>query len=226
VFIVWKRPLAPGDRIQIRQHMGDVIDQRVFQFTLMEVGTETGATQSTGRIIHVPNGWVFMDSVVNMTRGFGYLWNEVAVLISFESDWRAAKALLAEIAEAHGAHLTDEAERTLRRAAQEYMIFYSKLTPTVYTRVVDRGVELTMRYLVEPRRVRGSEEAVWEAILDAFAARDDVAFAYPTTRVFGNVDEGKPGLRPPGAPDARGDGERAVGRYAPPTPGRGGRSEG
>lgn len=206
VFIVWKRPLAPGDRIQIRTHLGDVIDQRLFQFTLMEVGTETGATQSTGRLIHVPNGWVFSDSVVNWTDGFDYVWNEVAVTVSFESNWRAAKKLLEEIAHAHAGHLTTDAERTLRRAAQEYMIFYSKLTPVVYTRGVQNGIELTMRYLVEPRRIRGSEQDVWEAVLDAFAARDDVQFAYPTTRVFRNPDEGRPGVRPPGLePAARAD---------------------
>src|SRR5690606_11225328 len=57
LFIVWKRPFAPGDRITVRTHTGDVIDQRVFVFTLLEVGTMSGAEQSTGRIIHVPNGW-------------------------------------------------------------------------------------------------------------------------------------------------------------------------
>ena len=76
------------------------------------------------------------------------------------------------------------------------MIFYSKLTPTVYTKVVAAfGVQFTIRYLVEPRRQRGSEEALWEAILDAFGERDDIALAYPTQRFFHNVSEGKPGAR-------------------------------
>jgi hypothetical protein len=85
------------------------------------------------------------------------------------------------------------------------MIFYSKLTPTVYTSVVAFGVQLTIRYLVEPRRRRGSEQQLWEAILDAFDAEPDLDFAYPTSRVFRASEEGKPGLRPDGqvpAPDA------------------------
>ena len=203
-FILWKRPFTPGDRITVRGHTGDVIDQRVFQFTLLEVGTSTGAGQSTGRIVHVPNGWVFSDSVVNHTGAFAYVWNEIAVTLTFESAWREAKGLLTQIAHTCADPLSPDAERTLRQAAREYFIFYSKLTPVVYTSVVPEGVRLTLRYLVAPRRVRGSEEAVWEAILNAFGARDDIAFAYPTTRIFRTPEEGKPETggrpRPEGIP--------------------------
>jgi len=195
VFIVWRRPFSPGDRISIVGHAGDVIDQRLFQFTLLETGTVTGAGQSTGRIIHIPNGKVFSDPVINFTRGFQYVWNEIPVVVTFESDWRAAKRILAEIAHEKAEPMSEDAERRVRQAAQEYMIFYSKLTPVVYTDVVDIGVRLTVRYLVEPRRRRGSEEVMWEEILDRFGQRDDVDFAYPTQRLYYNPQEGKPGAR-------------------------------
>ncbi|WP_420454718.1 mechanosensitive ion channel family protein [Rubrivirga sp.] len=196
-FVLWRRPFSTGDRITIQDHTGDVIDQRVFQFTLLEVGTITGAGQSTGRIVHVPNGWVFSHSVTNHTGTFAYIWHEVPVVVTFESDWRAAKQILLAVAGECAEHLSEDAERTLRRAAREYFIFYSKLTPTVYTSVVGEGVQLTVRYLVAPRRVRGSEQDVWEAILDRFAARDDVDLAYPTTRLYRNDLEGKPGAGGP-----------------------------
>ena len=71
------------------------------------------------------------------------------------------------------------------------MIFYTKLTPTVYTSVRESGVLLTIRYLSEPRRRRATEEVIWEEILQAFAECDDIDFAYPTTRLFNNAKEGK-----------------------------------
>lgn len=206
MFILWRRPFAPGDRVSVRAHTGDVIDQRLFQFTLLEVGTATGAGQSTGRIVHVPNGWVFSDPVINHTSAFAYVWNEVAVVVTFESDWRGAKEILLDVAHECADHLSEDAERTLRRAAREYFIFYSKLTPTVYTSVVGEGVQLTMRYLVAPRRVRGSEQDVWEAILDRFADRDDIDFAYPTTRFFRNPEEGKPSAGGPPRREPSGNG--------------------
>ena len=210
LFILSRRPFSPGDRVTIRDHTGDVIDQRLFQFTLLEVGTITGAGQSTGRIVHVPNGWAFSDSVVNHTGAFAYVWHEVPVVVTFESDWRAAKQILLDVAHECGDHLSADAERTLRRAAREYFIFYSKLTPTVYTSVVGEGVRLTMRYLVAPRRVRGSEQDVWEAILDRFAASDDIDLAYPTTRLYRNPEEGKPGTGGPPREAASGNGEPAM----------------
>ena len=230
-FILWRRPFSPGDRVTVHDHSGDVIDQRLFQFTLLQTGTATGAGQSTGRIVHVPNGWVFVHPVVNHTGAFAYVWHEVAVVVTFESDWRAAKEVLREIAHTVTDSLSADAERTLRRAARDYFIFYSKLTPTVYTSVVGEGVQLTIRFLVEPRRVRGSEQDVWEAVLDRFAERDDVDLAYPTTRMFYNVVEGKPGAGGPprhvadGPPQHAADGgSGAPGVPAPaaPPPKRGG----
>lgn len=204
VFIVWRRPFTPGDRIAIAGHAGDVIDLRLFQFTLLETGTVTGAGQSTGRIIHVPNGRVFTEPVINFTRGFQYIWNEIPVVVTFESDWRRAKALLTQIAHEKAEPLSEDAERRIRQAAREYMIFYTKLSPVVYTDVVDIGVRLTIRYLVEPRRRRGSEELIWEAILDAFAQEDGIDLAYPTQRVYFNPREGKPGAGGPLPRDVKG----------------------
>ncbi len=77
----------------------------------------------------------------------------------------------------------------LREAAKKFMIFYNKLTPMVYTTVKDSGVLLTIRYLCDPRKRRGSEQEIWENILDAFAAHDTIDFAYPTQRFYNRTIE-------------------------------------
>src|SRR5436190_1563551 len=97
-FILWRRPFEVGDRVQIGPHAGDVIDLGLFQFTLNEIGAWVQADQSSGRIIHVPNGKIFTDPVANYNKGFKYIWNEVPVLVSFESDWRKAKQILTKFA--------------------------------------------------------------------------------------------------------------------------------
>jgi len=189
-FIVWRRPFAVGDRIQIGEHAGDVIDVRMFQFTLLEIGNWVAADQSTGRVAHVPNRRVFTYVLINYSKGFEYIWNEIPVRITFESDWKKGKALLQEIADRHAVHLGEEARDRLRRAVARYMIVYSALTPTVYARVEAYGVLLTMRYLCEPRRRRSSEAAVWEDILEAFSEHAEVEFAYPTQRFYDRRTEG------------------------------------
>jgi len=195
VFILWRRPFQVGDRIQVGEHRGDVIDLRIFQFTLLEIGNWVDADQSTGRIIHVPNGFVFTQTTANYARAFEYIWSEVPVLVTFESNWQKAKDILARIGERHAEHLSPDADSRLRRAAQRYMIFYSKLGPIVYTTVRDSGVLLTVRYLCEPRRRRAAEQDIWEDILVEFARCDDIDFAYPTQRFYDNRTEGKPEAR-------------------------------
>lgn len=195
-FIMWRRPFEVGDRIQIGDHAGDVIDVRLFQFTLNEIGNWVNADQSTGRIIHIPNGRVFTDPVANYDKGFPFIWNEVPVVVTFESDWKKAKGILERVAATHAEHLTAEAEKHLLEASRQFLISYTKLAPIVYTSVVDTGVRLTIRYLIQPRRRRGSEQAIWQDILEEFARAPDIDFAYPTVRQFRNLFEGKPGTKP------------------------------
>lgn len=183
IFIIWRRPFEVGDRIQIGDHAGDVIDQRIFQLTLLEIRNWVEADQSTGRIIHIPNGKIFTQEQANYTKGFGYIWDEVRVPVTFESDWRKAKMILQEIADAQD-DLQEAARERVREASQKYLIFYDKLTPRVYTSVRESGVLLTIRYLCEPRSRRGRQEMIWEAILDRFHAEPDIRFAYPTQRFY------------------------------------------
>jgi len=194
-FILWRRPFTVGDRIEIGGHRGDVIDLRIFQFTLMEIGNWVDADQSTGRIIRIPNGKIFTEMLANYSKGFRYIWNEIPVLVTFESKWRDAKKILAEIGARHAEHLSETAAKEVREASARMMIFYTALTPIVYTSVKDSGVLLTIRFLCEPRQRRRTEQAIWEDILTAFAQRDDIDFAYPTQRFYNNALEGKPDAR-------------------------------
>ncbi|MBN1619929.1 mechanosensitive ion channel [candidate division WOR-3 bacterium] len=184
LFIVFRKPFKVGDRIQIGDTAGDVIDIRLFQFSMVEIGNWVDADQSTGRILHVPNSKVMREPLANYHIGFSYIWNEVPVLVTFESDWRKAKDLLQEIVRDNVQHLSHGAEDQIRNAAEKYMIFYGALTPIIYTSVKESGVLLTIRYLVDPRQRRKTEQQIWEAVLDAFGSEANIELAYPTTRFY------------------------------------------
>jgi len=191
LFIISRRPFSVGDRIQIGDHAGDVIDTRFFQFTLMEIGNWVNADQSTGRIIHIPNGMVLSEVLANYSKGFQYIWNEIPVLITFESNWKKAKKILQKIADKDAEQLSKAAEKRVKEASKKFMILYSRLTPIVYTSVQDSGVLLTIRYLCEPQRRRDSEQAIWEDVLKEFVGHEDIDFAYPTQRFYNNQFERK-----------------------------------
>lgn len=160
IFIIVKKPFIVGDRIQINNTSGDVIDIRAFQFTILEIGNWIKADQSTGRVIHIPNGKVFTENIANYTQDFKYIWNEIPVLLTFESDWKKAKNILHKIISNLPENLSEPMQHQIKKASKKYMIYYKELNPIIYTSVKDCGVLLTIRYLCNPRHRRGSEEHI------------------------------------------------------------------
>ena len=196
VYIMAAKPFGTGDRIQIGQHAGDVIDLRLFHFTVNEIGNWVEADQSTGRVIHVPNNYIWKHSCANYTQGFNFIWNELPITITFESNWEKAKEILRRVAKEQSIIKSEHAAQEIRRAARQFLIYYENLTPIVWTSVADSGVTLTVRYLSRPQQRRSSAGRIWEAVLAEFAECKDIDFAYPTRRFYNNLAEGKSGTRP------------------------------
>ncbi len=195
LFIIWRKPFDVGDRIELDTIKGDVIDIRPFKFTVLEIGNWVDADQSTGRVIHVPNHKVFTNQLANYTSDFEFIWNEIQVLVTFESDWKKAKEILSEVVLDVSNEFIENAKAEIAKASKSYLIEFKYLTPIVYTDVKDSGVNLTVRYLTNPRRRRGTAQKIWETILDEFAENDAIDFAYPTIRYYDNPKEGKPGTQ-------------------------------
>jgi len=191
LYIVGQKPFRVGDRVEIGDYAGDVIDSGPLMFTVLEIGKWVDADQSTGRMCQVPNCLVFTKPLVNYTKGFGFIWNEIPVLVTFESDWKRAKEVLRGIADRHGSSTVEQAGREMRNASRQFLLVYGTLTPTVYTSVQECGVLLTLRYLCAVQNRRDSAQAIWEDILAAVSETDDFDFAYPTRRVYRLKSEGK-----------------------------------
>ncbi|MGB3368475.1 MAG: mechanosensitive ion channel domain-containing protein [Acidaminobacteraceae bacterium] len=184
LFIVTRRPFSIGDRVEVGKVAGDVVDIRIFQFTIMEIGNWVHADQSTGRIIHIPNHKLLTENLANYSAGFEYIWNEIEVVITFESDWKKAKSAFESIIEEHSKLHNNELEKKLRIATKKYLIHYNNMTPIIYTDVVEHGVKLSIRYLCMPRSRRTTVDKIWRDILKTIDECDDITLAYPTQRVI------------------------------------------
>lgn len=183
LFIILRKPFSVGDRILIHGQRGDVIDVRIFQFSLIELSAPEDGEQSTGRIVDIPNHYIFLYPVVNYVKGFKYIWNEIPIEITFESNWQKAKLEFEEIVKKHALHFTDQAQEEVEKAARQYMIYYGSYTPIVYTDVRSSGVLLTIRYLCSPKAKRNTVNDIWEDVLQVIEKNADIDLAYPTKRV-------------------------------------------
>ena len=184
IYILWRSPFGVGDRIQIGNKAGDVIDLNFFKFSLLEIGEWIDGDSNTGRIIHIPNGRVFTDDLANYGKGFKYIWNELKMIITFESNWKKAKKILHTVATDNAEYVTNEAGKEYEKATKLFMIQKPNFKPEIYTKVEDCGVNLTIRYLCNPRKRRYTSQVIWEEVLNEFDKCDDIDFAYPTIRYY------------------------------------------
>ena len=93
MYIIFRKPFEMGDRIQIGNSEGDILDISFFEFTMMEIKNWVKADQSTGRIIHIPNGLLFTRPIINYNQAMNYIWNEIPIMVTFESNWEKAKRI-------------------------------------------------------------------------------------------------------------------------------------
>lgn len=173
-------PYRQSDRIEVNGVRGDVVDIGLLQTTLLEVGEWVGAHQSTGRLLHVPNAWIYQHGVKNYTEGFPYLWLEQSIVVTFDSDWKTARDLILQTAEEELPNIEREARKQLRQMTSEYLVQLNVLTPYVYVSVAEHGVKLTLRHLTPARGRRGIRHDLAIEVLDQFQAHDDIEVAYPT----------------------------------------------
>jgi len=111
-------------------------------------------------------------------------WQVMLLIFDFDSDWKKAKLLCEKIVNEHAEELSFSAKRKLLEASKKFMIFYSNLTPFVYTTVEDYGIKLTMRYLTLPKKRRVAQHEIWEDILETFQEHDNIHYAYPSQRIY------------------------------------------
>jgi small-conductance mechanosensitive channel len=174
-----------------------VVDISVLHFHLLEIGNWVDSDQSTGRLIQVPNAKILTDPIANYTSEFPFLWHEVPVVITFESDWRKAKALLLEMVSEASVETSQRAAEFLRKRPSRMLISYTTVTSTVYTSVLDHGICLSMRFLTDPRRRRAFDQTLWEGVLDIVSNEPNIELAYPTQRIVGIEQEDRGSDRDP-----------------------------
>src|SRR6202163_3416646 len=122
---------AVGDRIQIGDIRGDLIDIGLLRTTLMETGNWVSKDLYNGRIVRIPNSIVLKVPVFNYSQGFRFIWDEIKVLFTTATDCQLAREMLLRATkEAIGEYLI-EAETSWRVMSEYYRGANPPLEPTV-----------------------------------------------------------------------------------------------
>ena len=182
LYILARQPYRVGDRIQIGNATGDVIEVSYLDTTLWEFGGKyLSSDHPSGRIIKFPNSNVLNTPVYNYSWPlFPYVWNEIKLQVGYESD-------LAFIAET----MTRIAEKEIGKEMLQRVKVYRDLLaqtpvdelsvqekPTVLFRASENTwLEAILRYLVDPKRAGRVKTRLLVKLLEALnEAPDKVLF--------------------------------------------------
>jgi small-conductance mechanosensitive channel len=203
IYVSSRRGVEIGSRVEVEGVKGDVIDIGLLKTTLLEVGEPlVHGLQSTGRIVTVPNSLFLSGKVIASASINPLVWQEMQILVTFESDWKQARAIIQAVAEEQYEKLVPDLKAGFAKLERRFAFRLGSTAPIVYTEIADSGVLLTLRYLTPVRRRRSSVDFVSGRILEAFAQEPNVEFAYPTYRIYRMGEEarqeGASFLAPPG----------------------------
>jgi small-conductance mechanosensitive channel len=133
--------------------------------------------------VTVPNSVVLSSEVYNYSLSeFPYVWNELAVQVSYETDLAFARSEMAAVADEM---LGDEMERRIERYRDALSETPVELEvgerPTVNVAQEESWVELRVRYLVHPKRMQRRRNDLYVAILERFQESPE-RIGYPVGR--------------------------------------------
>ena len=174
-----------GERVRVGDVTGDVLDISMLRTTLMEIGEWVKADQYTGRVVTIANRAIFSEPVFNYTQHWPYLWDEITIPITYESDWRHAGEILLEHGEEYTTHLQAGAQARLRELMERYPVHEQSVQPRLYVVMTDNWIELTLRYVVEARERRKVMGQLHYELLQHFEEQPNITVASATFEIVG-----------------------------------------
>jgi small-conductance mechanosensitive channel len=178
VYLLIRQPYKVGDRIQIGEARGDVIDVSYLDTTLWEFGGPYLTTEHpSGRIIKFPNSLALNETVYNYSWPlFPYVWNEIKLQVAYESDLNFMAQTMQQVVEEElGEQMMDLVqvyrELLMQTPVDELEI---KERPVIHFRVSDYAwIEAIIRYLVHPKESGRIKTRIIKKLLDQLNAEPE-----------------------------------------------------
>ncbi|WP_226962187.1 mechanosensitive ion channel domain-containing protein [Sulfurimonas marina] len=197
--IVFGGSIHVGDRIRVdmdgMQYVGDVLDISLLRITILEDVTLTSVmtNRRAGRIIFIPNNYVFTKMIANYTHNsLKTVWDGVKITITFDSNHKKAMYLVKEITKKYSKGYTDITRKQLNRLRQHYSLKNTNVEPRIYSFIEDNGLEVEAWYLTNAYATLTLRSVISTEIVDAFNAADDITIAYPTQKLHVDMRSSKP----------------------------------
>jgi small-conductance mechanosensitive channel len=178
MYIVVRAPYHIGDRIQLEEFTGDVVEIGYLDTTLWEFGGDYLTNDlPSGRLIRFPNSMVLQSAVFNYSwKKFPYIWNEIPFHVAYESDMAFVESTLREVTKkVLGPEMADRV-RELKVLIEKTPIdeLEIKEYPFVCFRInTNTWVEVIVTYLVHPKKAASIRSQILKEVVVALLKEPD-----------------------------------------------------
>lgn len=180
-----------GDRIRVEKdgmiYVGDVLDISLQRITLLEDITLTTIEHNrrAGRIIFVPNNYIFTSMIANYTHAsLKTVWDGIDIMITFDSNHKKATHLAKEICRKYSKGYTDITRKQLHKLRDHYSLKTMNVEPRIFTFIESNGIKVSSWYLTNAYATLTLRSTISADIVDAFNAEYDITIAYPTQTFY------------------------------------------
>ncbi len=164
------RSFSIGDRIQIKDFRGDVIDQNLLATTIMEVGPGKITHQRTGRMTVLPNAMFVSEPVINESYTHDYVLHVITVPFKREDDWKSAQKAFLNAANKHCKPFLEEARTYMKQISEQKGLDVPAVDPRVTIQVPAAGeIHLIVRIPAKTHQRSYIEQAI---LSDVFGNHD------------------------------------------------------
>ena len=182
-----------GDRVKfVRdgvQYVGDIVDISPLRMTMQEDITLTSymVNRRSGRIIFIPNNYVFTDMLANYSHaGLKTVWDGIDVTITYDSNASKAASIAKEIVKKYSKGYTDITRKQLNKLRKSYHLKNTNVEPRIYTFIEPYGVKISAWYMTNAFATLTLRSTISMEILERYAAERDIEIAYPTQSLYVN----------------------------------------
>lgn len=163
-----------GDRIQVKEFRGDVIDQSLLATTIMEVGPGKTSHQRTGRVIVLPNALFVSEAVINESFTDDFEFHVFTVPFLREDDWQSAQQALLTAATRHCQPYLEQVRTYMGRVSSQRGLAVPSVDPKVTIQVpVANEVHLVVRLPARPGQRSALEQSILSEVFasESYSAR-------------------------------------------------------
>jgi small-conductance mechanosensitive channel len=170
-FLIGKYGIRVGDRVQIGNVSGEVIDLGLVRMHLMELSSQ-GPLGATGRVVAFANSIVFQASggLFKQISGVNFAWHETTLALPADADYALLKEKLLAAVNDVVKQYHDEIVRQTReiqKTTSSNVAAVTTATPQVQLHFSPSSVEAVVRYPVQLQHAAEIDEQVSEAMLKA-----------------------------------------------------------